>query len=324
MRRLFIVPLMVLSTSVVASDKAIFSFSGDNDAFFQQDEDYSNGLFFSYTSPRLHQPTLPLSLTYWGTDSIDKFDITLGQKIYTPSDIKSDTALADDRPYAGYLYLESSYLSLSPDYAQRINLAFGTTGENSFAEEVQKNVHNGISASDPKGWKYQIDNQFIASLGYVAHNSIDRAAFTLSTEWELSSIYEANISNFRSDASTGVMFRIGTNLSNSMGAANINDEHAFRPGMISSSESAWFLYAGAKARYRFNDITIEGDRSGLPHPSSDYDVTLDNTQFNAVIGATWYSSNFGITLSSSIKTPDYKEADKSVYSTGGLNLFTFF
>ena len=109
------------------------------------------------------------------------------------------------------------------------------------------------------------------------------------TQWEITNINDINAGNFRSDISQGVMFRWGTNLASSIGAANISVESPFSASMLAQDASSWFLFTGFEGRYRFNDMTIEGDRPGIPEPSAPYDVTLQNWQASAVAGATWYT-----------------------------------
>ncbi|KII79585.1 lipid A deacylase LpxR family protein [Vibrio renipiscarius] len=317
--------VLVFSPVYAASDRATLSFAIDNDGIFGVDQDYTNGLFLSYTSASV-QPnalTAPFSLSYWGISSLDKYEITLGHKMYTPTDIEAAEPLPNNRPYAGFLHSEFNYISLHSQQAQRVNLTIGTTGENSLADKAQDLVHGITGSDDPQGWHYQVDNQFIVNIGYLAHFNWYRQPTGRDHEFEISNISEVNAGNFRSDISTGVMFRWGTDLGANMGAANIDNENPFRPGMIGSSNSGWFLYGGIEARYRFNDITIEGDRSGLPEPNI-YDVALKHNQATAVIGVSWYNNAYGLSLATAVKTADYEEAPDDIYGTGSLTLFTFF
>ncbi|MEH0741339.1 lipid A deacylase LpxR family protein [Vibrio cholerae] len=323
--------LLLLSTTALASEQSTLAFSLDNDGVFGVDQDYTNGIFLTYTSAGIRPPSWvgPLSLSFWGAASLDKWEVTLAHKMYTPSDIEAVEPLQNDRPYAGYLHTEFNYISLHPMQAQRFNLTLGTVGENSLSEEAQKFVHSITGSDDPNGWANQVDEGFAGSVGYLTHINLWREPLLANTEWEVSSVSEANVGNFRSDVSTGVMLRWGQDLSGSLGAANIDNENPFRAGMLGGSKQGWFVFAGIEARYRFNDITIEGDRPGIRHnpdvsDPSLYDVTLDKVQATAVAGFAWYNQSFGATLATTVKTPDYKEAPDSVYGAGGINLYAFF
>ncbi|NCO46451.1 MAG: DUF2219 family protein, partial [Vibrio sp.] len=87
-----------------------------------------------------------------------------------------------------------------------------------------------------------------------------------------------------------------------------------------------FLFGGVEGRYRFNDITIEGDRplNGLDHPSEYYQVNLENLQATAVVGAAWYIQQVGASLTFTANTPEYKEDKSSIHGVGNISLFAFF
>ncbi|MBS9900790.1 lipid A deacylase LpxR family protein [Vibrio alginolyticus] len=317
--------LTLLSPVAIASTKSTVSFTIDNDGIFGVDQDYTNGVFLSYATDQLTQESQWkwLSLANSEHANIDKIELVLGHKMWTPSDIEADYPLINDRPYAGYLHTEINYLSLTSDKAVRYNFTIGTTGESSLSEKAQEIVHGITGSTDPQGWDYQIEDKVAFSLGYRVFNKLMRSE-EQKTQWEITNINDINAGNFRSDVSQGVMFRWGTNLANSIGAANISVESPFSASMIAQNTSNWFLFTGFEGRYRFNDMTIEGDRPGIPEPSAPYDVTLQNWQASAVAGVSWYNQNYGASITFTIKTPDYEEAQTDVYGTGSFSVFAFF
>ncbi|EMC8461392.1 lipid A deacylase LpxR family protein [Vibrio alginolyticus] len=317
--------LTLLSPVAIASTKSTVSFTIDNDGIFGVDQDYTNGVFLSYATDQLTQESQWkwLSLANSEHANIDKIELVLGHKMWTPSDIEADYPLINDRPYAGYLHTEINYLSLTSDKAVRYNFTIGTTGESSLSEKAQEIVHGITGSTDPQGWDYQIEDKVAFSLGYRVFNKLMRSE-EQKTQWEITNINDINAGNFRSDVSQGVMFRWGTNLANSIGAANISVESPFSASMIAQNTSSWFLFTGFEGRYRFNDMTIEGDRPSIPEPSAPYDVTLQNWQASAVAGVSWYNQNYGASITFTIKTPDYEEAQTDVYGTGSFSVFAFF
>ncbi|HHX8393942.1 TPA: lipid A deacylase LpxR family protein [Vibrio alginolyticus] len=317
--------LTLLSPVAIASTKSTVSFTIDNDGILGVDQDYTNGVFLSYATDQLTQESQWkwLSLANSEHANIDKIELVLGHKMWTPSDIEADYPLINDRPYAGYLHTEINYLSLTSDKAVRYNFTIGTTGESSLSEKAQEIVHGITGSTDPQGWDYQIEDKVAFSLGYRVFNKLMRSE-EQKTQWEITNINDINAGNFRSDVSQGVMFRWGTNLANSIGAANISVESPFSASMIAQNTSSWFLFTGFEGRYRFNDMTIEGDRPGIPEPSAPYDVTLQNWQASAVAGVSWYNQNYGASITFTIKTPDYEEAQTDVYGTGSFSVFAFF
>ncbi|MFH4529559.1 lipid A deacylase LpxR family protein [Vibrio diabolicus] len=320
-----LIVLTLLSPVAMASTKSTVSFTLDNDGIFGVDQDYTNGIFLSYATGQLKQESQWkwLSLADSEHANIDKIELVLGHKMWTPSDIEADYPLVNDRPYAGYLHTEINYLSLTDDKAVRYNFTIGATGESSLSEKAQEIVHGITGSTDPQGWDYQIDDKVAFSLGYRVFNKLMRSEGQ-KTQWEITNINDINAGNFRSDVSQGVMFRWGTNLASSIGAANISVESPFSASMLAQDTSSWFLFTGFEGRYRFNDMTIEGDRPGIPEPSAPYDVTLQNWQASAVAGAAWYNQNYGASLTFTIKTPDYEESQTDVYGTGSFSVFAFF
>lgn len=326
MRFTFVLPLLLLSASAWASEQSTLSLAVDNDGVFGVDRDYTSGVFINYTSSAITPSlsTKPLSLSLWGVNSIDKIGFTLGQKLYTPSNISSSLAQVDQHPYAGYLYAEANYLSINPNFTQKFNVTVGTTGKRSLAEDSQKFIHGITGSVEPQGWQYQVDNQWAGSVGYIANSKIFRAPSVANSDVELSNISEVNAGNFRSNAATGFMLRWGENLEDSLGAANISSENPFHPGMLGASNSGWFLYTGVRASYVFNDLTVEGDRSELPEPTSLYEVTLEHGQNTAVAGFAAYTQFYGVNLSLSSNSKTYKESEHARSAIGGITLFAFF
>lgn len=317
--------LALLSPAAFASSKSTVSFTLDNDGIFGVDHDYTNGIFLSYATGQLTKESEWdwLSLNNPASSSIDKIELVLGHKMWTPRDIDADYPLVNDRPYAGYLHTELNYLSLTADKAVRYNFTIGTTGERSLSEKAQSLVHTITGSPDPQGWDYQIDDYLALSFGYRAFNKLIRSEGN-GTQWEVTNVNNINAGNFRSDISQGVMFRWGTHLSNSIGAANISVESPFSASMLARNTTSWFIFAGLEGHYRFNDITIEGDRSGISGESDVYDVTLAHWQSSAVAGATWHNQSYGVSVTFTLKTPEYKEAQTDVYGTGSFSVFAFF
>ena len=317
----FVLISLLLSTSGYASQLATVSFTSDNDAPFGTDSDYTNGLFVSYTTGKLNDSARSELLSL-STHSLDKVEFVLGQKMYTPDNISSSFPIANDRPYAGFLYSEVNYLTILPERMSRYNVTLGTVGENSLAQQAQRLVHDMTDSEYPNGWEFQVDEGLVANLGYLNHYAWNRTTFSNSTQFELANVSEVNIGNFRSDVSTGLMFRWGEYLSSSIGAANIDSGRPFRAGYLGKGTDGWFAFTGLEARYRFNDITIEGDRPGIADPEN-YPATLEKGQATLVAGFTWYNANFGGSFTATINTNDYKEAIDSTHGSASLSLFFF-
>ena len=86
-------------------------------------------------------------------------NITLGHHIYTPNDITELDVNQFDRPYAGWVYLETGLSTfLNPKLRLAINLDGGLIGPINGVGEFQEWYHKQFKLSEPKGWKYQVQN----------------------------------------------------------------------------------------------------------------------------------------------------------------------
>lgn len=135
-----------------------FSITNDNDFYLLGDSDkyYSNGLILNYR-------WVPKEGLFTEEDSIKRiFDIELAQKLYTPQDLLFSNFLFYDRPYAGLLYTGFSLSQFKKKTSRAmIGLELGVVGKASGAQGFQEWYHNAVGFPRPRGWKFQIPNEFI-------------------------------------------------------------------------------------------------------------------------------------------------------------------
>lgn len=130
-----------------------FSFTFENDAFYDTDKDYTDGVFLLYTPKN------------------SRFNFTLAQEMYTPKE-RDANIYPEDHPYAGWLYLKTEYKKLlTENFLPKIALSLGVTGKDSYAEDAQDLVHELLDDHEYEGWKYQIPERkgysFDLSLNYL-------------------------------------------------------------------------------------------------------------------------------------------------------------
>ncbi|GEA49764.1 exonuclease [Vibrio inusitatus NBRC 102082] len=299
----------------------------DNDSIVTTDKDYSNGLFFVYSSEFTVEPNGffdSLPGTHFSSDPTGntrhKYSLELGQKMWTPEDIENPDPIADERPYAGLLYLSSTLYSISPETINSYSLMMGTVGPNAYAEETQKYVHSIIKSDDPQGWDNQIDNQFVMNFGYNRTDKWHQTELSGSTTHEFSIPSRVLVGNYKSEIASGLMWRWGTDLNRSFGSAKVNNESTIDPSLIVRTNTGWYMFGGVEGRVRFNDITIDGDRPDDGITANE----VEHLQGTASVGITGYYRGWGASLSLSTKSRDYKEDDKGVHTNGSLALFLLF
>ncbi|MEZ8739667.1 DUF2219 domain-containing protein [Photobacterium swingsii] len=300
------------------------SFSMENDGIVQNDQNYTNGIFLNYnsavTTDLANQTPFPIStIANWlplQSHAWQGWRLKLGQQMWTPSDITLEQPQPNERPYAGLLFLDTGIFQYTASRADKLTFRLGTVGPNSLAESAQKFVHSVTPSKAPQGWAYQIENQIIANVNYEGHQLFNRFSSIKDKQWEWSAVGRLDAGNYRSEAALGSVVRWGSQLSETFGSTGFTPNQTTDLGLLSSSRSGYFLYAGLEGRYRFNDITIEGNK-----PDEVYDVTLQHWQATITAGVVLYRPRWGISLSMAADTRSFEEDSQDISPYGAFKIF---
>ncbi len=318
-KQAIILLILIFISTYIRSET--LSVSIDNDSFFGTDRDYTNGFQLSYSKAFSSNDSLllsysPIALFTDTSLNTNKWRITLGQKIWTPTYITAYQPIPNERPYSGLLYAQGDIVSLSQSSIHAFALLVGITGPKSYAEQTQSAFHRSTGFVIPQGWNYQIEEKTIANLAYSSnyHITSSKAQDSLSHEFSMPTRITAG--NFRSEVALGAMWRWGENLSDSFGSATTENEMNFKPHMIQGKANGGFLFAGAEARYRFYDITINGDR-----PESVYSTALQELQATLVIGAALYEENYGANITYTMKSRDFEQDYHDYFAHLSMSFF---
>ena len=170
----------------VMGEGGTFSFVFENDFLAGTDRNYTNGFRFSYVRPpklKRFAPyivgnkvgeagvkgvTLDRALPLVSSDLprervYVRQGFQIGQSIFTPRDTAASRPDPDDRPYAGWLYVGSTWV-VERRTAERVILDtfqvnVGIVGPAAFGDEVQNQFHRVIGDSPVNGWDFQLDNE---------------------------------------------------------------------------------------------------------------------------------------------------------------------
>lgn len=156
--------LFVACTGVHASDEvAGWQIAWDNDVWAKGKTDrwYTNGLRLTWTfnkPPDNELSKLFLRGTEWflWEESSPTLSYSVGQAMYTPSDITLSTPPADDRPWGAFLYFSITAHAYKGREFRATELKLGTTGKYALGEQAQKLVHKITSSAEPQGWDQQL------------------------------------------------------------------------------------------------------------------------------------------------------------------------
>lgn len=218
----------------------------DNYTFNYSDRYYTNGLSFGYSYLNNKGEK-----TVKGYSSKVIRSFVIGQQIYTPSDIGSESHKLYDRPYAGWLFLGyTATRFLSNDITVDFGAELGLSGAYSLAEPTQKWWHGVVNYKQPLGWDRQIAN----GVGINFTTSVSKG-------WRITKFF---------DLITATSLRFGTHFQNAsqglslrLGAINSLDYSAYNSsklsnGYLSSKSGEHFLLAGMKFTSVLQNALIEG------------------------------------------------------------------
>ncbi|MAS43408.1 MAG: hypothetical protein CML46_03040 [Rhodobacteraceae bacterium] len=252
-----------------ADARGTWSVTFENDIFGDEDRDYTNGVRLDYVTPRNNLSAAgrlaKRGLYGWFSDASDWYGLyTLGQNIYTPSDISLKTPPKTDRPYAGFLYLGAGVAADRGDRLDTLSVEIGIVGPSSLAEESQTIVHEIIGAQEPRGWHNQLDDELGLRLLYERKwkfsADVPVPAFDLSVDW--ASNVTVALGNVDTSLAIGGVARLGQDLADDYGPPRVRPAVA-SPGFFRNEDDfSWYVFAGAEGRLVGRNIFIEGNTFG--------------------------------------------------------------
>ncbi len=261
-------------------DQVLWRFTFDNDLGRQSDDFFSAGWSFqrhstnvdSWDDLKLSSPSRWIANFVPGIGERDglrlRKGIGLGQIIQTPADLTESALIEDDVPYAGALGIANSWLAFNNDRLNAFQVYLGVLGPASYAEEMQKFIHNDLNmGTDPKGWDNQLENELLINLNYsilrkIAQLGVNQKGFAA----DLAYSGDLGLGNLFTQAQLGLQSRFGWRLPE--GFSEIPDVAG--RGIIMDPVLSGEAY-GNKARFYFS-AAVRGSVIG-------YTVLLDGNTF---------------------------------------------
>ena len=228
----------------------------ENDMLAGTDRNYTNGAALTLASHDLAEPLrlacLPVPLQaytrflawvdpdFWRESpaAADSHNIVvrIGQGMYTPADGSRTERVADDRPYAGLLYVGVAWnRRMRPrDATHEVldvrELTLGVIGPWSLAEESQNLVHDVRGIDRFLGWEHQLRNEpaFQVAIERKYRRSVEGA---IQHGWagDVIGSNAVRVGNIETAASVGLEGRFGWNLPNDFGSYPIRAGAENRP-----------------------------------------------------------------------------------------------
>jgi len=294
----------------------------DNDLFVNSDNGYTNGLYVSLYDTGTIPNELP-SHDFWVEPlmwSMQKDNIkgvinayTIGQTMNTPSDINIIDPDEKELPYSALLSLTNSYMAVTPNYADRVSTTIGIVGPAAFGEQAQKFVHSIIGADEPQGWDTQLENELLFQFSRAR---TWRTWASKSDHYDLLTSADFSLGTIKSSVDTGVTIRYGRDLINSYATTLLNSSRISNPVTV---DDGWFVYAGVKAGYVFNQIFTDGNTF---HDSRSINYDHEFVGLTAGFAYAWegFSLTFAVNDANIIQTGRSAKTLKNLTQYGTLTL----
>lgn len=279
MKRLFV--LLALCISAAASER--LTLQVENDVFFSEDDGYTHGTRLTYTSPDLR------------IGDVYEASAVLGQYIYTPRSIAEYELIEDDRAYGGWLYAGYLVDMRNANAQNLIELDVGITGDASYAEETQRQVHEWIDSQLPNGW----DNQVKQEVG-VNLNMQRKYRYRIGRTWSADAIpsFGGAIGTVFLHLDSGLMLRAGYNVPYDFG------QLMMEPVARDACPYSVYLFSGVNGKMVMHNLFLDGGTFRNSHS-----VTRERWVGEANAGVCLAYEEFRLAYYIAVRSCEYAEQD---------------
>ncbi len=293
-----------------------FHFFFENDLFSTTDSQYSSGVKLNLLY-RVENPKNPLyELLYLDYDEYEIYtSFSVVNQIYTPADLSNPNLIIEDRPYAGWTYLEYGVHKSSKKDLRSLYLQIGMIGPASKSEQIQKTIHNITGSSDPMGWDNQLQNELGINLTYI-HKWRFAPEPLGGFERAIIPFLQGELGNISTKAVAGISTRIGWNILKDFGVSTVDaggevgvcvlDESQ---GMLNRDWSFSFNLLGYGSAIA-HDIFLDGNTFKQSH-------SVDKNNFVAYLGFGFTAryQKFVLNFMQTKSTSKFKE-EKGIHTVG--------
>jgi lipid A 3-O-deacylase len=245
--------MLVQGTLLFASESGQeLTFRFENDCFGGTDEHYSHGAKLTWALPPfsvIHGAVLPEERL----SGARQYAFSLGQAVYTPKDVKRETVILDDRPYAGWTYLSAALRIDDRKRQDVLELQLGIVGPAAHAKEIQDIVHRWLGYGQSNGWSNQLNNEPGLLLAWERTWRI-----VLDERLHFLPHVSLALGNVETSTGVGAEIRTGPHLHEDFGGELIRPARLDKGGG-GKNGSGVFLFLGAEGRAVAHTIFLDGN-----------------------------------------------------------------
>ncbi len=322
---IILIPCMVLLWSASAAGEQnpwTHTLYFENDLFNGTDSNYTNGVKYSIISPDLspHAPDGKLprrvlkyihEIPFISRSSPafkHKVEFAFGQNMFTPADISRSDLIEDDRPYAGWTYISTSYHRInevqdSKSFMDTVEIQLGLIGPQSYTEETQKLVHKIRELQTPNGWDHQLKNE--PGLAVVFERKwLFHPVDSERLGYSIIPYMGGAIGNVYTYFNAGTELRLGWNIPEDFGVSLIRPAGSTR--LAIGRKFNVFIFGAVNARAVARDIFLDGNTFTDSH-------SVDKNYFVADIagGLAVSYRNVIITWTQVLRSKEFKGQEKT-------------
>lgn len=337
--------LLCLSTSALADkpphESWTFNFGFENDLFSDTDRFYTNGIQLNWVSPELkwfedlewfkqdtflsQQARNLINILPFSDDPNRQrhLSFSFGQKMFTPQDIVSRNLVANDRPYAGWLYGDIAFHSKNQRRLDTFEVQLGLIGDISLGEEAQDFVHSIRDIDKANGWDNQLENELGIALIYDRKQRIIRRTDIKGLLGFDTIVHGgAALGNVFTHFSSGAEIRFGWNIPTDFGSAlirpagNTNAPTDATDPRYQRGKNAlsFYLFTAANGRWVLRDIFLDGNTFEDSHS-----VDKKSLVGEFVLGTSIVVRNFKISYAQVFRSKEF-DGQSSGQSFGSISL----
>ena len=314
-------------------DLSTFTLYLENDIFAGADQNYTNGLKLTWSSPIYHAyppeawphrwlyPIIK-KLPFEGSERTrNNITYSIGQNIYTPEDIEEEDLIEDDRPYAGITYGSIGFHNRTQKDMDTLELYLGIVGPHSYAEECQEAVHALFDDKEPKGWDNQLDNEPVIGIVYSHKKKIFESGIGQTFGYDCVLNTGGGLGNAMTFYNLGLTLRVGWNMPNDFGNFPIRPASAFNgafderdPRMRPEKDFGLHLFCSVDGKAVLRDIFLDGNTFSDSHSVDKKPVVADYmTGLGIIMG------KVKLSMAYVIRTESFEEQDGS-QKFGSINM----
>lgn len=293
-----------------------FFLKWENDTFAGTDKYYTNGMQANWTLADVRTWDTPLDSEAWAArrfptalpgwadflvtnlpfsedyaNNLYRLSFTIGQNMYTPADIKIAAPQPNDRPWAGWTYLNPTFTVRGEERMDVLEMSFGVVGPWSGADDTQNFIHELIDSSAPRGWANQLPNEFAFYLSWTRYW---RFVLTEELDNTFGADFVGNVGGVAGNVyvygEAGFLLRAGYNIPHDFGTSLIRPGGTFGspiddsdPRLADDFDISVFAFIGTQQRLIGRNIFLDGSTFAN---SASIDKRTWVGDFKAGIGAT--------------------------------------